>query len=120
MAASPINPIISLETAIAKARQIPAAPEYSPPSDPLATLLKRISSAPEETPSSSGSDASPASRNVVPQSLEATLGKEVLNLVSNRPLSAQARADAVRSAIVAIENPTPDNVRAILAALLKE
>lgn len=119
MAAPAINPIISLETAIAKARQIPDAPEYTPPSDPLATLLKRISSTPEEE-SSSAPVIPKSSKSVSPKGVEAALGKEVLNLVSSRPLSAKARAEAVRSALVAIENPTPDNVRSILAALLKE
>lgn len=111
------NPLTSLELAIAEARELPNPVEYDPPNDPLAVLMGRISSKP-----SLPAEPYPQVRapTAAPDALESMLGVAVMNLVKSRPLSPESRAEAVRMTTIAIGNPTPENMQAILAALLRD
>jgi hypothetical protein len=47
------------------------------------------------------------------------LGQELLNLAQGQALSPEARAEALEATALALVNPTQDNVRAILRALIR-
>lgn len=106
------DPLAQLERAIAEARQLPPPEPYITNGDPLA----RLSSALRGQPGESTKTAAIAVSDATP--LESLVGREVLAMVSERPLSAEARAEAVRRLAVALQSPTQANVRSVLAVLV--
>jgi hypothetical protein len=105
MAADPLD---DLRRQIEEASQLPTAQPYTPSSDPLSRLRATLRS-------DAANDDRPREST---GGVEAAIGREVLALVGSQPLSAAARAEAVRRVVAALENPTKDNVREVLAVLL--
>lgn len=110
------DPLAALARQIAEAAEIPPPQPYVQSDDPLARLqaLMRGEAANDDRP--------PAPTAVAAVSgdggLEALVGREVLAMVASQPLAADAREEAVRRLAVALANPSPDNVRAVLRVLV--
>lgn len=114
-------PISTLFQSALLASSPPAPPEYVFPEDPLQTLSDRIHGRYEEA-----SDAVPMPEQAtselpteLPSVLDELLGRELMSLVASQDLDARFRAEAVQATTLALLNPSPDNVRAILRALIK-
>lgn len=113
-----VNPLDSLYRTIEEAAEIPPPEPHVPSVDPLATLRARWTQT-EDTPTApatGGMSAPQAAPGA--DSLEALIGREVLAMIGDRPLPPDARAEAVRRSAVALQNPSAENVRAILAVLV--
>lgn len=107
------NPLHALEAAIAAAANLPAADPYIPAERPLERLAAHVR----------GDDLAsrPANSDVRPldtSTVEARIGREVMAIVGSGSLSPAARLEAVRRLVVALDAPTPDNIRSALAVLI--
>ena len=112
-----MNPLASIAEHIADARTLPPVKPHTPSADPLSQLAAFVrgdASAAQPTPDV----AKPSSTSSSSSSQAARLGDAVLDIVANRPLSPDARLEAVQRCLVAIENPNASNVRAILESLI--
>mgnify|MGYP006194606249 CR=1 FL=1 len=119
--AAAADPLKSIEQLIAQASTLPEPEAHRPSPEPLLQLSNAIrgieSSAEGALPPSM---ASPVVAGGASDSLDAIVGREVLRLVSERPLSAPARAEAVRRLTVALQNPSAPNLRSVLAVLVSD
>lgn len=118
MATAARDPLEQLGSRIAEARRLPEPEPYVTAADPMETLRARLR----------GEDARPANTNTPSQEagripatggdLAALIGQEVLQIVASRPLPAEAREEAVRRISIALQNPSTDNIRSVLAVLV--
>jgi hypothetical protein len=118
MATAARDPLEQLGSRIAEARRLPEPEPYVTAADPMEALRARLR----------GEDAAPANTNTAPAPASTTeptggdlaslIGQEVLQMVATRPLPAEAREEAVRRVSVALQNPSPDNIRSVLAVLI--
>ena len=95
--------------------------EYTRPQDPMQFLNLRVSGVDPEPPAKKeepkAQPAKAAANEASP--LSHILGQELLNLAQGQSLSPEARAEALEATALALVNPTQDNVRAILRALIR-
>lgn len=120
------DPIDLIRGQIAEATSLPEPEPYVPSSDPLERLRAHLRG---ESAQSPANDDRAAATSEFPTadfadsadvSLEALIGREVLAIVGSRPLKAEARAEAIRRLAIALQNPSRDNIRAVLAVLISE
>ena len=96
------NPLDALREQIERAAALPDPTPYDRPADdPLAVLRARFEERAEQP-------------DVNLEDADTILGREILAMAASRPLSAQARAEALRRLAVAIREPNTMNVRAVL------
>lgn len=125
------SPLKDVYEQLEAAGDLPEPQPYQAPAEPLLTLTRRIyepesfAETPVELPAplvSTVPAATPAPQPAPAQAnpLATLLGQEVLAMVSSRELSATSRTEAVEATLMALENPTVENVRAILRALLRD
>lgn len=110
------DPLESLRQHIQDASDLPSAEPYVPAADPLDRLKSLLAgqSAANDDPIVSAPQPAPAPGG----GFEALLGREVLEMVRAQPLTAEAREEAVVRLTVALQNPTKDNLRAVLRVLI--
>ena len=107
--AAPEDPLEQLNQTIRAARELPTPEPHLRDDDPLRRLRAQIYGQPQESrPTEPGTP------------LESLVGREVLAMLSERPLSAEARAEAVRRLAVALQSPTTQNVRSVLAVVVTD
>lgn len=135
------SPLKDVYAQLEAAGNLPNPQPYTSPDEPLLTLVRRIQepeffaepesspepvTAPEpalpailpETPTVAPSPV-PPSFAAAPSPLATLLGEEVLAMVASRDLSADSRTEAIEATVMALENPTLENIRSILRALLR-
>ncbi|MGM0555055.1 MAG: hypothetical protein ACQEVA_01635 [Myxococcota bacterium] len=118
------DPLASLYDKIDRARE-PALAESPEPvgDDPVETILRWITEEADGTgrrgESSPQIDGSTGASMPTSGSLETTIGREVLSMVAEEPLSPDARAQAVRLLADTLENPSGPALRRVLRLLIK-
>ncbi len=122
------NPIDQIRSQIDAAATIPSAEPFFPSDHPLERLLRTIDdarngrdvpSANENQIPAAAAAAAEAAPAVVPSGgLDSVVGQQVLALLEGRALSGEARAEAVRRLALAMQNPTTQNLQAVLDVLL--
>jgi len=121
MATAPsVGPLDELTRLVREAQKLPRALPYERPANPLAHLLDVLSGRPDDDAPGTPAIPAAAPTAAAATSIEGLVGREVLALVSSRPLSPAARAEAVRRLVVAAQNPSSDNIRSALAVLLAD
>jgi hypothetical protein len=119
-----LEPLASVYDKIERARSL--EPTHSPEvegADPVETIRTWIDAEVDEI----GRREEPALRrtpvasapHTAPNSLEAALGREVLAMVAEEPLSPTARSEAVTRLAEALDNPSETAVRQVLRVLIK-
>lgn len=103
------------------ATQWPEPQPHRTPSDPMATLLNRVAGL-DEAPMVTAPLQTPATHAMpaVHEGLALALGRELLALTGSSALNPQRRAEAVEATVIALANPTRENVQAILLALIRD
>jgi len=110
-------PITGFFESALQASALPATGDYLSSEDPLQTLSDRIHERFEEPV-----EFEPSFEPNLPDlsnTLDEVLGRELMALVASQDLDASHRAEAVQATTLALINPSRDNVRAILRALIK-
>lgn len=125
MATAAHDPLEQLGSRIAEAKRIPEPEPYMATTDPMAALRRRLSPETADRPANTNTAAGPAPAAPAAAAvsngggdLASLIGQEVLQMVASRPLPADAREEAVRRLSVALQNPSPDNIRSVLAVLV--
>lgn len=115
------QPLLSLYDDLSEAQSIPLSEPYTSGEDPMGDLqvlvsgvLPEVDKSPEQV-TADPSQAPPQDYSAI----ESILGREVLELAGSSALSPEARQEALRHVAVALQNPSRDNVRAILLALIR-
>ena len=123
------EPLASLYEAIERARDLePAEAPEARGETPVETIRAWIDEDADEIgrreePLAYGVRPEPALRSEPPSSgepgsLEAVIGREVLEMLADEPLASEARARAARLLAEALENPTRDAIRRVLRVIL--
>ena len=110
---TPPDPLQSLQLQIQQATVLPAPTPYMPSAEPLDRLRALLRGG---DPSNDDSAATTPAAD--PVGIEAALGREVLAMLTSQPLPGTAREEAARRLLVALQNPTPDNLRSVLRVLV--
>lgn len=116
------NPLEQLRAKIAEAATLPAAEPFVRATEPLRQLQALISGAPQPVDADAPAPATPrATMSAEPRevgAIDALVGREVLDLVGAQPLSAEAREEAVRRLVIAMQNPEAETLRSVLRVLV--
>jgi hypothetical protein len=115
MATAATDPLEQLGSRIADAKRLPQPEPYVTAPDPMAALRARLRGEVDQAPANTNTASTPSSSTGDVSSL---IGAEVLRMVGSRPLPADAREEAVRRLSIALQNPSADNVRSVLAVLV--
>ncbi len=114
------NPLEELTSRIAKARDLPDPGEYQLASDPMVRLTSLLRGDLPTNDNEPVRGAEPTMDLPEMTAIESILGREIYQLVSSRPLSAESRKNAIERTAMALQNPSHENIRSILAALISE
>ncbi len=108
------DPLESLLRQIVEATALPAPEPFIRSGDPLDRLLGQL------RPGAANDDRppAPAPAPATGGGIESVLGRELLQMAASTPLPAAAREEAIRRLGVAVENPSAENVRAVLRVLV--
>lgn len=107
------DPLSALRAILESAKDVPEAAPFRASGEPLKALISTLKG--EEPPVATA----PQKVGQNP-ARERELGREVFALIAGNPLSPNARTEAVERTLRALEDPTSENIRSILSALLRD
>lgn len=118
-----LHPLSDVYETVASSYEAHYPSAYQPPDDPLGVLSERVRGREPQLEVESENTPEPGVEAVEQgqsTGLEAILGREVLALAGSSALSSEARQEALKRVAIALENPSRENVRAILLALIQD